>query len=102
MGSPARRKATDLMLEPGPEALDRGLAGSQVVDRVIDILECFSRLGPELGVSDVSRSLGLKKATTHRLLASLLRRGMVAQDPVTRRYRLGMKLWELEIGRAHV
>jgi DNA-binding IclR family transcriptional regulator len=74
---------------------ERSLAGAQVVDRVVDILEAFPRLGPELGVSDVSRALGLKKATTHRLLASLLRRGLVAQDPVSRRYRLGIKLWEL-------
>ena len=62
---------------------------------MVDILETFATIGPELGVSDVSRALGLKKATAHRLLASLLRRGLVAQDPVTRRYRLGMKLWEL-------
>ena len=74
---------------------DRSLAGAQVVDRVVDILEAFTRLGPELGVSDISRALGLKKATTHRLLASLRRRGIVAQDPVSRRYRLGIKLWEL-------
>lgn len=74
---------------------ERSLAGAQVVDRVVDILESFVRLGPELGVSDISRALGLKKATTHRLLASLRRRGIVAQDPQTRRYRLGMKLWEL-------
>ncbi len=71
------------------------IVGAQVVDRVVDILETFATIGPELGVSDVSRALGLKKATAHRLLASLLRRGLVAQDPVTRRYRLGMKLWEL-------
>lgn len=74
---------------------ERSLAGAQVVDRVVDILEAFTRLGPELGVSDISRALGLKKATTHRLLASLRRRGIVAQDAATRRYRLGMKLWEL-------
>ncbi|MEA2622460.1 MAG: IclR family transcriptional regulator, regulon repressor [Chloroflexota bacterium] len=80
---------------PDGDAGERSLAGAQVVDRVVDILEAFPRLGPELGVSDVSRALGLKKATTHRLLASLLRRGMVAQDPISRRYRLGIKLWEL-------
>jgi IclR family KDG regulon transcriptional repressor len=77
------------------DAEDRALAGAQVVDRVVDILETFPRLGPELGVSDISRALGLKKATAHRLLASLRRRGIVAQDPQTRRYRLGVKLWEL-------
>jgi DNA-binding IclR family transcriptional regulator len=72
-----------------------GLNGPQVVDRVVDILEAFLWLGPQLGVSEISRALGLKKATTHRLLASLRRRDFVAQDPVTRRYRLGIKLWEL-------
>jgi DNA-binding IclR family transcriptional regulator len=89
--------ATDDDIEPTPVAADpeRSLAGAQVVDRVVDILEAFTRLGPELGVSDISRALGLKKATTHRLLASLRRRGIVAQDPVSRRYRLGLKLWEL-------
>lgn len=71
------------------------MTGSQVVDRVVDILELFARVGPELGVSEVSRALDLKKATTHRLLTSLLRRGLLAQDAVTRRYRLGIKLWEL-------
>jgi len=71
------------------------MAGAQVVDRVVDILETFTQLGPELGVSEISRALDLKKATAHRLLASLRRRGLVAQDPATRRYRLGIKLWEL-------
>ncbi len=74
---------------------DKSLAGAQVIDRVIDILETFARIGPDLGVSEISRALGLKKATAHRLLASLRRRGIVAQDPATRRYRLGLKLWEL-------
>lgn len=61
----------------------------------MDILETFLWLGPELGVSEISRALGLKKATAHRLLASLRQRNMVTQDPATRRYRLGGKLWEL-------
>jgi DNA-binding IclR family transcriptional regulator len=82
---------------------DRALAGAQVVDRVVDILEAFTRVGPELGVSDISRALDLKKATTHRLLASLRRRGIVEQNPRTRRYRLGLKLWELgQLATSHV
>jgi DNA-binding IclR family transcriptional regulator len=83
--------------DTGLEKGERSLAGAQVVDRVVDILETFPRLGPDLGVSDISRALDLKKATAHRLLASLLRRGLVAQDPVSRRYRLGIKLWELGV-----
>jgi DNA-binding IclR family transcriptional regulator len=77
------------------DTTERTPAGAQVVDRVVDILETFLWLGPELGVSEIARALDLKKATAHRLLASLRRRNMVAQDPITRRYRLGGKLWEL-------
>ena len=87
------------MEAPLPADAETGTAsalnGPQVVDRVVDILEAFLWLGPQLGVSELSRALGLKKATTHRLLASLRRRDFVAQDPVSRRYRLGVKLWEL-------
>lgn len=80
------------------DALPQGpLPGAQVVDRVVDILEAFTRHGPDLGVSDVSRILGLKKATAHRLLVALRRRGLLAQDPLSRRYRLGLKLWELGV-----
>jgi DNA-binding IclR family transcriptional regulator len=74
---------------------NRPANGAQVVDRVCDILDILVRQGPELGLSDISRALQLKKATAYRLLASLRRRGMVAQDPDSRRYRLGMRLWEL-------
>jgi len=77
------------------EASDRALNGAQVIDRVVDILEAFEWLGPQLGVSELSRALKLKKATTHRLLATLRRRDIVAQDPNTRRYHLGMRLWQL-------
>jgi DNA-binding IclR family transcriptional regulator len=92
---PATDGPPDDRPDPAAELPDRSLAGAQVIDRVIDILETFARIGPELGVSEISRALGLKKATAHRLLSSLRRRGIVAQDPKTRRYRLGLKLWEL-------
>jgi DNA-binding IclR family transcriptional regulator len=44
----------------------------------------------ELGLSELARALALHKSTVHRLLATLIRHDYVAQDPVTRRYRLGL------------
>jgi IclR family transcriptional regulator, KDG regulon repressor len=83
-------------IKPQAEAAtERSMMGAQVVDRVADILEAFLRHGPELGVGEVSRVLDLKKATAHRLLSALRRRNFLTQDPASRRYRLGMKLWEL-------
>ena len=96
--APPPAEPAEVRLTTRPDTADgseRALVGAQVVDRIVDILETFTWLGSELGVSDISRALDLKKATAHRLLASLRRRGLIAQDPATRRYRLGMKLWEL-------
>jgi DNA-binding IclR family transcriptional regulator len=56
------------------------------------ILKAFSREEEELGVTDISRQLSLHKSTVSRLLASLQREGLVEENPVTRKYRLGMVL----------
>ncbi|QFG26764.1 IclR family transcriptional regulator [Actinomadura sp. WMMB 499] len=46
--------------------------------------------GPEyLGVSAISRELGISKAVVHRILQSLVSREMLETDPGTARYRLG-------------
>lgn len=68
---------------------------TQSVDRAISILRQFSVDEPQLGVSELSRRVGLTKSTVHRLLASLLQGGLVKQDPTTREYRLGLGLVEL-------
>jgi DNA-binding IclR family transcriptional regulator len=59
------------------------------VEKATAILKQFSTAEPVLGVSELARRLKLTKSTVHRLLRSMLRAGMVAQDPLTRRYMLG-------------
>ena len=68
---------------------------TQSVERAISILKQFSVDEPQLGVSEVSRRLGLTKSTVSRLLATLREGGLVVQDPINRQYRLGMRLVEL-------
>lgn len=46
-------------------------------------------------VSDISQKLRISKSTSHRLLKSLEKSGLVMQDPVTRRYYLGPLILEL-------
>lgn len=62
------------------------------VDRALAILECFSTDRPELGISEISRELGMHKSTVFRSLTSLEARGLVAKDPRTRRYTVGAKI----------
>lgn len=64
----------------------------QSVERAIAILRAFSREKPERGVSELSRELGVHKSTVYRLLATLERYGLVARNPETERYRLGLEL----------
>jgi DNA-binding IclR family transcriptional regulator len=64
----------------------------QAVDRAIAILKSFSLERPERGVAELSRELGLHKSTVSRLMQTLERGGLLARNPETKRYRLGIEL----------
>ena len=59
------------------------------------LLKEFGLSGPELGVTEASKRLGLHKSTVSRLLGTLERGGFVEQVSETRRYRLGLQLASL-------
>jgi DNA-binding IclR family transcriptional regulator len=63
--------------------------GTETAGRVIDVLLLFTDGPDELGVSRIARELGLSKAVVHRILQTLVARGMVALDQQSRLYRLG-------------
>ena len=75
-----------------PSHADARTSGVQSIERAIAILKAFSLNHEELGVTELSRQLSLHKSTVSRLLASLQREGLVEENPVTRKYRLGMAL----------
>jgi len=68
--------------------VDNG-AGTEAAGRVVDVLLLFTEGPHVLGVSEIARRLGLSKAVVHRILRSLLGRGLVVVEPSTRGYRLG-------------
>lgn len=68
--------------------------GVQSVASALDVLDCFAA-DAELGVSEIARRLGVSKSTVHRLLTTLASRGLVERSPVTSKYRLGVRLFEL-------
>lgn len=59
------------------------------------ILQLFSNETPELGVTEISRHLGLAKSTVSRILSTLVEESILDKDPVSGRYRLGPLLLEL-------
>jgi IclR family transcriptional regulator, KDG regulon repressor len=69
----------------------------QSVERALNILTLFSHRNPALGVTQISQALGLSKGTVHGLIRTLLKQGFLQQDQLSRRYRLGLKIYELGI-----
>ncbi|MDF1555687.1 MAG: IclR family transcriptional regulator [Deferrisomatales bacterium] len=67
----------------------------QSVTNAFDLLEEYRGEETELGVTELSKRLGLHKNNVFRLLATLESRGYMEQNKVTGNYRLGLRVLEL-------
>jgi len=67
----------------------------QVLDRAVEILDVLGSRDNDWSLVELSASIGLHKSTVHRLVMVLERQRLVAKNPETGRYRLGLKLFEL-------
>ncbi len=65
------------------------------VDRAIDILDGFTFQTRDMNLSEIVRKTGLNITTAKRLISNLTQRGYLRQDPDTKRYYLGLRLFEL-------
>ncbi|OGR22615.1 MAG: hypothetical protein A2277_03815 [Desulfobacterales bacterium RIFOXYA12_FULL_46_15] len=72
-----------------------GIYRVQVLDRALDILECFNFQNRELGLSQIAKTTGLNMTTAKRLISNLTDRGYLIHDPQSKHYQLGMRLFEL-------
>ncbi len=59
------------------------------------LLKEFSYGSREIGVTELSRRLGIGKSTAHRLLHTLAEERLLERDPYTGAYRLGLAMYEL-------
>lgn len=59
------------------------------------VLKEFSKGHREIGVTELSRRLGIGKSTAHRLANTLAEERLLEQDPETGAYRLGLAMYEL-------
>ncbi|HHY14020.1 MAG TPA: IclR family transcriptional regulator [Thermoanaerobacterales bacterium] len=67
----------------------------QSVDRALSILEILSDYSEGLGITSISNKVNIHKSTVHRILATLIYKGYVEQDPNTNNYMITLKLFEL-------
>jgi DNA-binding IclR family transcriptional regulator len=65
------------------------LNGSRSAQRAVDILMALADGPDTMGVSVIAQALGISKGTVHRLLQTLVGKGLVSYVPATQTYRLG-------------
>ena len=73
---------------------DNGRESLQSVRRALRTLDLIAEAG-DMGVSELSRRLGVHKATASRLAATLAATGVIERDATTERYSLGYGLIRL-------
>ncbi|MDN4479164.1 IclR family transcriptional regulator [Demequina lignilytica] len=72
----------------------RGSAGRSALSRHLRVLGAFGPLTGDLTLSEIAAAAALPLSTAHRLVAELAEEGLL--EPVgDRRYRPGLRLWEL-------
>ncbi|MBW1673871.1 MAG: IclR family transcriptional regulator [Deltaproteobacteria bacterium] len=69
--------------------------GAPSVKKAFEILGTLSSSKEGLGVSEIARGLNMAKSTVHGMTSTLEELGAVMRDPQTKRYRLGLTLFEL-------
>lgn len=63
-------------------------------DRTLAILELLIEHPDGLTLVEIQRELEIPKSSTYMLLTTMASRGFLEQDPVNRRFRVGIRLWQ--------
>jgi IclR family transcriptional regulator, acetate operon repressor len=71
--------------------------GVKSVDRALVLLEAIASSDAQIGVTELARTTDLPTATIHRLLSTLVTRGYVHRDAMSRKYAPGAALLRLDV-----
>jgi DNA-binding IclR family transcriptional regulator len=93
MTSPGLNKARDT----GLPAAGSSSSGVKSAERVLAILE-YLATNREATFASIARDLALPNSSAHELLRTMARRRFIEVDPLTRRFCLGIRTWEIAQG----
>jgi IclR family transcriptional regulator, KDG regulon repressor len=78
-------------------AVPAASGSSKSLQKALRILLFLGQSGSDLGITQLANSLGLDKATVHRLLNAMQKFDLIEKNSENGRYRLGLKLHELGV-----
>jgi IclR family acetate operon transcriptional repressor len=70
-------------------------SGTASAERTLKVLALLGEAETDLGVTEVATALSLDKSVVHRILATFVELEFAEQDPRTRKYRIGVRAWEI-------
>ncbi len=73
----------------------------RAVERAVQILSALDDEHPERSLSEIVRATGLHKATTHRIITTLLNCGFIERTANGEKYRLGLRIAGLGLNVLH-
>jgi DNA-binding IclR family transcriptional regulator len=68
---------------------------NQSVWRALTIISLFTRQRTQIGITEISNILGVTKGAAHGLVSTLVRGGFLCQDQESKKYKLGLKIFEI-------
>ncbi|MFT4135993.1 IclR family transcriptional regulator [Microbacterium sp.] len=71
-------------------------SGESMTERIVRVLDTFAGDRTAQTAAEIGRRAGLPASTAHRVVADLVRSGLLERD-TDHRVRLGMRLWELAL-----
>lgn len=74
---------------------DKKNRGLSSLANAIALLKTFNEKEVELGISELSKRLGVAKSTVHRMATTLVTGGLLEKNPENDKYRLGLTLFSL-------
>jgi IclR family KDG regulon transcriptional repressor len=82
-------------LKPASNGTGKEPETLQSAGRILDVLLCFTQEKPERSFSELVDELGVNNSVVRRCIATLLVKGFLKQNPIDKKYRLGLVLFEL-------
>ncbi len=64
-------------------------------EKLIRILKRFGEPPYEMGITELSREMGVSKSGIHKIIRSLVQESLLVQNPSTRKYSLGPLVFRL-------
>lgn len=83
------------VVRPAREALKagQGLPANKSLSHALRVVDLFAKGSTPLGVTEISKRVGLDKSTVSRIVATLNLHGYLDRSPDDRRYQVGPSAW---------